>query len=286
MEGHMVRKILYIVQSVIATLMLANPAMALELPQNGDGHPLPWQMGFQKPATPVMEMLNGMHNELLVIITCISVFVMCLLGYTCWRFSAKRNPVPSKNSHNTMLEIVWTTIPVLVLVIITIPALRTLYYMDKTEHADMTLKVVGYQWYWHYEYPDQQIGFDSYINRDADPAKGQIRLLEVDNRLVIPVDTSVRVLITGADVNHSFAMPAFGVKRDAVPGKLNESWFRATREGTYRGQCSELCGKDHGFMPIVIDVVSKEKFAAWVAEAKTKFAISQADAPATIASAQ
>jgi cytochrome c oxidase subunit 2 len=257
-------------------------------PEKTSGHPLPWQMGLQVPVTPVMEMLNDMHDDLLIITTAIAVFVMCLLGYVCFRFSAKRNPVPSKTSHNTLIEIIWTTIPVLILVVITIPALRTLYYMDKAEHADMTLKVVGYQWYWHYEYPDHQIGFDSYIKPDEeiDASKGEMRLLEVDNRIVIPVDTTVRVLVTAADVNHNFAMPAMGLKKDAIPGKLNETWFRATKEGTYRGQCSELCGVKHGFMPIVIDVVSKEKFDAWVAEAKTKFAISSASEPTTIASAE
>src|SRR5690606_29504795 len=145
----------------------------------------------------------------------------------------------------------------------------TLYFMDKVEDADMTLKVVGYQWYWHYEYPDHGIGFDSYLKEEKDLAPGELRLLEVDNRVVVPVDTTVRVLIAAADMNHNWAMPAFGMKMDAVAGKFNESWFRSTKEGTYRGQCSELCGVRHGFMPIVVDVVSKEKFADWVAQAKT-----------------
>lgn len=235
-----------------------------------EGLPKPWQLNFQEAATPVMEQLNDMHDLLLVMCFAISIFVLVMLVYISVRFSRKRNPVPSKNSHNTKLEIIWTTIPILILVAIAIPSLRLHYFMERSVDAEMTLKVVGYQWYWHYEYPDNGgINFDSYMLKDKDLKSGDHRLLAVDNRLVVPVDTKIRVLITGADVIHAFAVPAFGIKRDAIPGRLNDTWFKATKIGTFYGQCSELCGVGHGFMPIVVDVVSKEDFAKWV-ETKKK----------------
>ncbi|MEK6745753.1 MAG: cytochrome c oxidase subunit II [Pseudomonadota bacterium] len=235
-----------------------------------EGLPKPWQLNFQEAATPVMEQLNDMHDMLLVMCFAISIFVLVMLVYISVRFSRKRNPVPSKNSHNTKLEIIWTTIPILILVAIAIPSLRLHYFMERSVDAEMTLKVVGHQWYWHYEYPDNGgINFDSYMLKDKDLKSGDHRLLAVDNRLVVPVDTKIRVLITGADVIHAFAVPAFGIKRDAIPGRLNDTWFKATKIGTFYGQCSELCGVGHGFMPIVVDVVSKEDFAKWV-ETKKK----------------
>lgn len=235
-----------------------------------EGLPKPWQLNFQEAATPVMEQLNDMHDLLLVMCFAISIFVLVMLVYISVRFSRKRNPVPSKNSHNTKLEIIWTTIPILILVAIAIPSLRLHYFMERSVDAEITLKVVGYQWYWHYEYPDNGgINFDSYMLKDKDLKSGDHRLLAVDNRLVVPVDTKIRVLITGADVIHAFAVPAFGIKRDAIPGRLNDTWFKATKIGTFYGQCSELCGVGHGFMPIVVDVVSKEDFAKWV-ETKKK----------------
>lgn len=241
----------------------------------------PWQYNFQEPVTPVMERLNGLHNYLLVIITVITVFVMGLLAYVCFRFRKAANPVASKNSHNTIVEIVWTVVPVLILGAIFIPSYRLhfdcVHSIGCTENgepveADLTLKVVGYQWYWNYEYTDQGIKFDSYMKKEADLAPGEPRLLAVDNPIYVPVNKNVRVLVTGGDVIHSFAMPAFGVKQDAVPGRLNETWFRAEKEGVYYGQCSELCGRLHGFMPIQIHVVSQEAFDAWVGTAKEKFA--------------
>ncbi len=254
----------------------AGAALAEDTP----GMAIPWQIGLQTPVTPVMEKLYDLHNGLLLFaISVITIFVLGLLAFVCVRFSAKNNPVPSKTTHNTLVEIVWTTIPILVLVLIAIPSLRIHYFMDRAQDAQMTLKVVGYQWYWGYEYPDQgDISFESRIK--PDPTKqlseeeelkelgGEPRLLAVDNPAVVPVDTTVRVLVTGADVIHSFSMPAFGVKIDAVPGRINETWFKATKIGTYRGQCSQLCGVWHGFMPIVIKVVSKDDFAAWVAAQK------------------
>ena len=211
-----------------------------------------------------MERLVTMHSMLLYLIIFISLFVLAVMVLICVKFNRRANPVPSKTTHNTLLEIIWTTIPILILIVIAIPSLRLHYYMQRPVDPEMTLKVVGYQWYWHYEYPDQGgFGFDSYMKKGADLKESDIRLLAVDNRLVVPVDTTIRVLVTGADVIHAFAVPAFGVKRDGVPGRLNETWFKAEKIGTYYGQCSELCGVGHGFMPIVIDVVSKEDFTKW-----------------------
>ncbi len=235
-----------------------------------EGVAKPWQLGFPTPASPVMERLYQMHDFLLVIITAITVFVLVGLVYICLRFRRSNNPVPSKTTHNAKLEVIWTVIPILILVAIAIPSLRLHYFMQHVVEPEMTIKVTGYQWYWHYEYPDQGgFGFDSYMKKEQDLKPGEHRLLAVDNRIVVPVDTNVRVLLTGADVIHAFALPAFGVKKDAVPGRLNETWFKAEKTGTFYGQCSELCGVGHGFMPIVIDVVSKEDFAAWV-DAKKK----------------
>jgi len=230
----------------------------------------PWQLGFQTPATPVMDALYRDHNYLLILITAICVLVLIAIIYICVRFSRKNNPIPSKTAHNTKLEIIWTVIPIFILIAIAIPSLRLHYFMEDESNSDMTLKVVGYQWYWHYEYPDHGgFGFDSYMKKTEELKPGEPRLLAVDNQVVVPVDTKVKVLVTGADVIHSWAMPAFGVKRDAMPGRQNETWFKATRTGRFYGQCSELCGVGHGFMPIVVDVVSKEDFAAWV-EAQKK----------------
>lgn len=235
-------------------------------------YPRPWQVGFQEAATPVMEKITEFHDILLVVIYSIGIFVFLLLVYTCIRYSAKNNPVPSKTSHNTLIEIIWTAVPVIILVLLCIPSMRTLYFAQKADDADMTIKVIGNQWYWSYQYPDQgNIAFDSYIIKDADLKPGQMRLLEVDNHLVVPVDTKIRVQLTAVDVIHSWAVPSFGVKTDSVPGRLNETWFKATKIGTYYGQCSELCGVGHGFMPIAVDVVSKEDFDKWVVEAKKKF---------------
>jgi cytochrome c oxidase subunit II len=232
------------------------------------GYARPWQLGFQDPASPVMEKLVAAHDFLLVLITLITLFVLVLLVYICLRFRRKANPVSSKNAHNTKLEIIWTVIPIFILIAIAIPSLRIHYFMQTDANPDMTLKVTGYQWYWHYDYPDNGgFGFDSVLVKEKDLKPGEHRLLAVDNHVVVPVDTNIRVLMTGADVIHAWAVPAFGVKRDAMPGRLNESWFKATKIGRFYGQCSELCGVGHGFMPIVVDVVSKDDFAAWV---KTK----------------
>jgi cytochrome c oxidase subunit 2 len=237
--------------------------------------PEPWQMGFQPAASPVMEEIESFHDILLVIITVITAFVLGLLLYVMWRFSEKRNPTPSKTTHNTVIEVVWTVVPVLVLVYIAFKSFPLLYFTDVTPEPDMTIKAVGHQWFWSYEYPDNgNFTFDAYMIADADidPSKEQIRLLSTDNNVVVPIDTTIKVLLAAEDVIHAFAMPAFGVKEDAVPGRLNETWFKATKEGVYYGQCSELCGNGHAYMPIVIEVVSKAKFDEWVKEAQSKFA--------------
>jgi cytochrome c oxidase subunit 2 len=226
--------------------------------------PKPWQMGFQPAASPMMEGVTHMHNMLLVIITVIALLVASLLCYVMIRFRASKNPVPSKNSHNTLLEVVWTMIPVLILVVIAIPSLRLLFSMDKAQNATMTVKAIGHQWYWSYEYPEKQINFDSYMIEKKDLKPDQIRLLSVDNPIVVPVDTTVRILVTSQDVLHSFAVPSLGFKKDAIPGRLNETWLRVAKLGDYYGQCSELCGEKHGYMPIHVKVVSQEDYNAWV----------------------
>jgi cytochrome c oxidase subunit 2 len=232
----------------------------------------PWQLGFQESASENMTLITDLNNFLLVLRTLIVLLVLGLLLYIMLRFNAKANPTPSKTTHNTFIEVVWTVLPIVILVVIAIPSFRLLYFQREIPQADMTIKAVGYQWYWGYEYPDHgDFAFDSLMLED-DERGDQPRLLATDTAMVVPVDTTVRVLVTAADVIHSFAMPAFGVKMDAVPGRLNETWFKAERTGTFYGQCSELCGIRHAFMPIRIEVVEKEAFAAWVAEAQEEYA--------------
>lgn len=236
----------------------------------------PWQHYYQPAASPVMKHLEGLHDFVFVIITIITIFVTGLLAYVCIKFRESKNPVPNRFAHNTTVEILWTIIPILILVAIGIPSVRAHYKytnnQDIIDNPDMTLKVVGHQWYWSYEYPDHGIAFDSNIVPEKDLKNGQPRLLTVDNPIVVPVGKVVRVQLTSADVIHDFAMPAMGLKQDSVPGKLSETWFKAEREGIYYGQCSELCGKYHGFMPIELHVVSQDQFDAWVKGAKLKFA--------------
>lgn len=237
-----------------------------------------WQMLFQTPASPLMEELNNFHHFLLWIIGIIVLIVTLLLGYVCVKFNAKANPVPAKFSHNVLIESIWTIIPVIVLIFIAIPSFKVLSMMEKTPANEMTIKVVGYQWYWHYIYPDHgNIEFDSYLITKENLKLGQKRLLEVDNRIVLPENTVVKFLITAGDVIHSFAVPALGIKTDAVPGRTNETWTKVLKKGVYYGQCSELCGVNHGFMPIAIEVVSKEEFQQWIATAKSKFAMDSYD---------
>ncbi len=240
--------------------------------------PRDWQLGLQPAASTTMERITDFHNLLLWIITGITVFVLLLMLYVMFRFSERRNPNPARTTHHTVLEVLWTTVPVIILVVIAIPSFRLLYYADRVEDADMTLKVIGHQWYWSYEYPDHgDFTFDALIVEEEDLKKGQRRLLETDLPVVLPVNTKVRILITADDVLHSFAVPAFGLKLDANPGMVNETWVEITREGTYYGQCSEICGTGHAFMPIKIKAVSKAEFDDWAKMAKEEFA--RADGP-------
>ena len=227
------------------------------------------QLSFPEAVTPSAERIHSFYNMLQIIITGIVLFVSVLLLFVMIRFRAKANPVPSMTTHNVLLEIIWTVVPVVILIIIAVPSFKLLYYVDRTETPEMTLKVTGYQWYWGFDYPDNgDISITSNMIPDAeiDPAKGQHRLLSVDHPVVLPVDTNIQLIVTAQDVVHSFAMPSFGIKTDAVPGRLNETWIRIEKEGVYYGQCSELCGQGHAFMPVEIHAVSKDAFAAWVAE--------------------
>ena len=234
----------------------------------------PGQMGFQTAVTSLAEEIHSFHDLLLWMCVIISLFVLGLLVYVAVRFNEKANPVPSRTTHSTTLEVAWTIIPVLILVVMAIPSFRILTHQLTLPEADLTIKVTGKQWYWSYDYPKDQgdFGFDSILKTGADLKEDDIRLLSVDNEAVVPVNKIVRMQITGADVIHSFVVPAFGIRMDAVPGRLNETWFKAEREGLYYGQCSKLCGKDHAFMPIAVRVVSEQNYQAWVADAKKKFA--------------
>ena len=267
-----------IVSRLFYTVLLA-AAWLQTGPSFAQSGPQPWQMDFRPSATPVMDDIVDFHNLLLVIEVLIVLFVLGLMVYICVKFNAKANPVPSKTTHNVFLEVVWTVIPIIILIVITVPSVKLLVFMDKApkDKVEMTLKVIGHQWYWSYEYPDAgNLAFDSNIipDEEIDASKGQIRLLEVDNRIAIPVDTTIRVIMTSEDVLHNWAVPAFGIKMDTVPGRINEAWIRvpAARAGVYRGQCSELCGVNHGYMPIVIEAKSKQDFAKWLDKAKKEFA--------------
>lgn len=254
----------------LAMTLFAPPARA----QDGGqleviGQPHNWQLGFQPAATTSAREAYYFHDLLLVIITAITLFVLALLVYVMIRFNAKRNPTPSKTTHNTLIEVLWTVVPVLILVVIAIPSFRLLYYVERAEEPEMTLIVHGYQWYWGYEFPDQQIPeYSSYMipDEDIDPSAGQIRNLSVDNPVVLPVDTDIQILVTAEDVLHSWAVPSFLIKTDAVSGRHNETWAHIEREGVYYGQCSEICGTGHAYMPIEIHAVSREAFDAWVLE--------------------
>ena len=256
----------------------------------GLGQPSEWQLGLQQSATPVMENIIGFHEFLLWIISAITLFVLILLVTVIVRFNASANPMPSRTTHNTLVEILWTIIPIAILAGIAVPSFKLLFLQLNVPAADLTVKATGKQWYWTFNYPDSgKFEFDSLMLKEADRKKVQPeppRLLGVDNEMVVPVNKIVRVQVTGADVIHSFAVPSFGIKIDAIPGRLNETWFKASREGVYYGQCSELCGKDHAFMPIAVRVVSEQAFAAWVEEAKKKFAQDDGVPPTNVATAE
>jgi cytochrome c oxidase subunit II len=245
------------------------------------GQPAPWEYKLQESATQVMDDITWFHNWLLVTITIITLFVLALLVIVVVKFNAKANPVPSRTTHNTLIEVAWTLIPVLILVAIAIPSFKLLFLQLDIPKADLTIKATGKQWYWSYAYPDNgKFEFDSLLAQDKKP-----RLLGVENEMGVPVNKVVRIQTTGADVIHSFAVPAFGIKIDAIPGRLNETWFKATKLGMFYGQCSELCGKDHAFMPIAVRVVNDQEFAAWVETAKKKFATAPANSFASVGAA-
>jgi len=253
------------------------------------GQPAPWQMDLQEAATPVMTQIAWFHNMLLWIIGAISAFVLALLLIVIVRFNARANPTPSRTTHNTPIEVVWTIVPVVILAVIAVPSFRLLFTELEVPKPDLTIKATGKQWFWSYNYPDSGFEFDSLMVQDKDLKPGQPRLLTADNEMVVPVNKVVHVLVTGADVIHSFTVPSFGVRIDAIPGRLNETWFKATITGKFYGQCSELCGKDHAFMPIAVRVVSDADFAAWVAQAKQKYATDNtppADALAAVGAPQ
>jgi len=244
------------------------------------GQPAPWEWKLQEAASPVMDNIVWFHNFLTVLITVITLFVLALLVIVVVKFNARSNPVPSKTTHNTLIEVAWTLIPVLILVGIAVPSFRLLFQELDIPKSDLTVKVTGKQWYWSYAYPDSKFEFDSLLVQDKQP-----RLLGVDNEMVVPVNKVIRIQTTGADVIHSFAVPSFGIKIDSIPGRLNETWFKATKLGMFYGQCSELCGKDHAFMPIAVRVVNDQEFAAWIEGAKKKFATGPANSFASAGAA-
>ena len=264
-----------------AVMQFTGPALA-----KGNEHAVPWQMGLPEPATPVAEFIYSFHQGLLYLITVISLFVLALMIYVMVRFNARANPTPSKTTHNTMIEVLWTVIPILILVGVAIPSFRLLYLQRNIPAADMTIKVIGNpSWNWTYEYPDlglnddgsAKVSFTAYLRDEAKDiekahAAGVPYLLATDVPVVVPVGKVVRLQITSADVIHSFVLQSFGVRLDAVPGRLNETWFKAEKEGIYFGQCSKICGKDHAFMPIAFRAVSQDKYNQWREEAKKKFA--------------
>jgi cytochrome c oxidase subunit 2 len=239
------------------------------------GAPTAWGMGLQASGGPIKDAISSFNSLVFWIIVVITIFVAALLVYVMWRYRAAANPNPTRTSHNTMLEIAWTVVPVLILVVIAIPSFRLIYYQDRAVDAEMTINVQGRQWYWHYAYPDHgNFTFDSYPVADADirPANGQIRGLSVDNPLVIPVGANVRILTTGQDVIHSFFVPSLGVQKYTIPGRTLETWIRADRPGVYYGQCNQICGVNHWFMPIEVRAVPSEEFEAWHQQARTRFA--------------
>ena len=248
--------------------------------------PQPWQLGLQDPAGSIAERATSLHNMLLVIITVISLFVLGLLVYVCVRFRASANPKPSKTSHNTIIEILWTVVPVLILVVIAVPSFQLLYYMDKTKDTEMVIKVTGNQWYWNYEYPDENISFDSYLVDEEDLGEDQIRLLSVDNPLVVPAGTRIKLLVTGNDVMHSFFVPSLAVQIYSIAGRINEAWIDVP-EGTkkYSGQCNQICGVNHAYMPIVVQALNEADYAEWLLNAKEEFASVEIPSATLLASA-
>jgi cytochrome c oxidase subunit 2 len=265
--------------AAMAAALIASGTVAVA----GMGQPTPWQIGLQDSASEVMDQLSGFHSFLLIVTTLITILVLGLLLTVMVRFNARANPTPSRTTHNTLVEVLWTVVPIIILGVIVVPSFKLLFLQLDLPPADLTVKATGQQWSWSYSYPDNgNLEFPSLLARDKEP-----RLLAVDNEMVVPVNKVVRVQVTGADVIHAFAVPSFGVKIDAVPGRLNETWFKADREGVFYGQCSELCGRDHAFMPIAVRVVSDSAFTAWVEDMKKKgFARTDDPPPTALAAAE
>jgi cytochrome c oxidase subunit 2 len=273
-------KVLSRLTAIAAAALFASAGAAFA----GLGQPTPWQLGLQDAASPVMEQIESFHNYVLIIVTLITIFVLALLVYIIVRFNARANPTPSRTTHNTLLEVMWTIVPVVILVFIAIPSFKLLFTELDVPTPDLTVKATGKQWYWSYAYPDNgNFEFDSLIVAEKDLKADQPRLLTVDNEMVVPVNKVVHVLVTGADVIHSFAVPSFGIKIDGVPGRINDTWFKATITGVFHGQCSQLCGKDHSFMPITVRVVNDADFTAWAADAKKKYASDDSAPPTMVA---
>lgn len=259
--------------SLAGLVLLAGTTVLMTAVGAWAAEPQPWQLGLQEPAGSIAEKATSLHNLLLVIITAISLFVLGLLVYTCVRFRQSVNPNPTKTSHNTVIEILWTVVPVLILVVIAVPSFRLLYYMDKTKDTDMVIKITGNQWYWNYEYPDEGLNFDSYIIDEGDLQQGQKRLLEVDYPMVVPAGTRVKLLVTGNDVMHSFFVPSLAVQTYSIIGRVNEAWIDVP-EGThtYYGQCNQICGVNHAYMPIVVKALEKNEYETWLSGAKKELA--------------
>jgi cytochrome c oxidase subunit 2 len=267
---HLRRALTRIAPAILACLAIAPGAMAQT--------PRPWQMGLQTAHSPVENNIHSLHTLVTWLMVAVVIFVAALLGYVIWKFDAKRHPVASRTSHNTILEVAWTVLPVLILVVIAIPSFRLVYFEDRTRDADLTIKVTGHQWFWEYTYPDSgNINFNSSMVADADLKPGELRHLAVDNPLVVPAGRNIRVLTTGADVIHSFFVPSLGVQRYAIPGRTIETWFKVDQPGDYFGECNQICGTNHSVMPIHVHAVTDDEYKAWLVQAKTKFA---SDAPA------
>jgi cytochrome c oxidase subunit 2 len=283
--GAMMRKIDGL-RSLLTGLALGLSALLglVQAAQAGTGQPSPWQFDFQTAVTPIMETIHDFHLFVTIIAALITLFVLILLVIVVIRFRESVNPTPSRTTHHTLLEVAWTIIPALILIVVAVPSFRLLFDQLTIPPSDLTVKATGTaQWTWTYEYPDHKFQFDSNMIPEDKLQAGQIRLLSVDNAMVVPVNKTVRMQITGDGIIHAFAVPSFGIKIDAVPGRLNETWFRATREGVYYGQCSELCGRNHAFMPIEVRVVSEQAFNAWLGDAKKKWATAPDERPVVMA---
>ena len=255
---------LSVFRSPIIGLIVASTSVYADAPEE-------WRLNFQEASTSVMQQVRDLHDLIMIILFLIALLVLVLLGIIIYKFRAAKNPTPSSRAHHTFLEIAWTALPVVILLIIALPSFKLMFYMSKATNPEMTIKVTGNTWYWNYDYPEHQVKFDSNMIPDKELKPGQLRLLDVNHQMVVPVGTTIRLLFTSNDVIHSWAVPSFGVKKDCIPGRLNESWIRVEREGTYYGQCSELCGIGHGFMPIAVKAVSKKDFNAWIKESKARF---------------